>query len=95
MVTTLIVSLFAAPLLLNTAWLVVLYNRVVNVREEAATTDAAIKFLEIKNVETNDAILRSVGSESLQALVTARGLIEERNPQYFEVGKPWDVFASR
>ncbi len=77
--------------MLSAIWLVVLYNRMVNVTHGMENARAEIKTLQTQNSELQERIFTLFDNRNLLKLAEEKSLIKDRNPQYFEVDRQWSL----
>ena len=74
--------------------LIVLYSETVSANHALAQTTLSLQKIEAENGEYKDKIFSFIHSDASKALVEERGLVQDKNPEYFELGPQW-TFASR
>lgn len=79
----------------NIAWLVVIYNKTINLHAAISKVNQDARSIEAQSAEIKDMMFRMLGSENLRNFATKRKLISEKNPKYLEVSSQWSAFASR
>lgn len=75
--------------------MVVLYNQAVAARHSSHDLHQRVVDLESSNAEAQQQLMAALDSTSLATFAAARGLVEDRAPEYLSASSdPW-VFASR
>ena len=80
-------ALFAlvALLLLASVWLIVLYNRAVELQDGIVRLKTDIERIQTENSSVQGRILKLVDPSNLEK--SAKGLVREKNPEYLEVAQ--------
>lgn len=86
--------LLALPAILGVFWLVILHNQLVDVKHNLTQVNLEIQETQAQSAEIKDQIFSLLGNESLFNVKNTRGLIQEKNPDYFQTLELW-TFASQ
>ena len=68
---------------MGTFWLVILYNRVVNLNHAIVADKAQLDVVGAENTVLSNKALAALGSDQLASVAAGDGLVSENNPQYF------------
>jgi len=66
-------------------WVVMLYNRVVNLQHSLFNIQSELTDLKTGNAELSDKIFAIFDNNNLERLAAERQLVKERVPSYFEI----------
>lgn len=83
-----ILMILAGLLFLGSVWLVVIYNSVVNFNHGISQMKAEVEQIQAQNVEIENKIFSLINDASLKNKA-GEGLVQDKNPQYFEVNQQW------
>lgn len=83
------IIILATCLILGVIWLVVVYNRFVNLSHGISGTRADFQSLESQNAELKDQIIELIDSANSGNIVSKNNLVQDKNPKYFEVASQW------
>lgn len=72
------------PFILSVIFLVVMYNQVVTFEHEILKADKAIEESQILSAELKEKIFSFFSSDSVEKIMAEKGLIQDKNPEYFE-----------
>jgi cell division protein FtsL len=89
----LLIALVVA-LVLGAGWLVVAYNRLVNLNHGLTELNAQIRTVQTENAEIKDKTFELFASRNLEQVALNYGLVTERQPRYIAVQPTWSL-ASR
>src|SRR3989344_610972 len=65
--------------------LVFLYNRLMNLKHEAAAARQEIEVTELRTAEMQEKLFALLNKDSVAELATNRALVQERNPKYLQI----------
>ncbi len=85
-----ILVLFVLFTVLSAVWLVVLYNRVVNLNHGLSSIKSEFSNIQAQNLAIKSKVLDLINSSDPSSI---GGLVQEKNPEYVEVRQTWS-FAS-
>ena len=88
-----ILSCFAALLLLEAGVLVGFYTKSVNARHEISQLRTQITATQSNNAQTKDRLFAVFDAASVDAFASEHGMVKEQNPTYLRVDSSW-VLAS-
>lgn len=80
-----ILALLAGVLVVSSVWLVVLYNRSVNLDHNISSLKAQIKNMETETAELKDRIFTLLDTQALSRIAETEGLVKENSPRYLDV----------
>lgn len=90
-----ILMLVIGFLVLSAFWLVIIYNRAVNLTHSISQTKDNVEKLQTANAELKDKMFSLFKNDNLAAFTNNKQLIQDRAPQYLEVDERWSLAASR
>ncbi len=80
-----ILTVLAGVLVVFSVWLVILYNRSVNLDHNISSFKAQIKNTETQTAELKDRIFTLFDAQALSHIAETGGLVKENSPRYLEV----------
>jgi hypothetical protein len=80
-----IIAMLVITILGGTFWLVVAYNKTVDLSHDILSEKAQLDVIGASSTALNNSILSTLGGANFQALAVADGLVAEKNPQYFQL----------
>lgn len=83
--TNIVLAILAGVLTVFSVWLVVLYNRSVNLNHNISDLKAQIKNTETETAELKDRIFTILDTQALSRIAETEGLVKENSPRYLEV----------
>jgi hypothetical protein len=86
-----VIALLVVALLGGTFWLVIAYNKTVNLSHDIASEKNQLQSIGAQNTTLNNQVLATLGGANFTALAAADGLVEDKNPQYFTVNQQWPI----
>lgn len=86
-----VIAMLVVALLGGTSWLVVAYNKTVDLSHNIATEKAQLDSIGAENTALNNQVLATLGDVDSSALATADGLVTDKNPQYFTIDQQWPI----
>ncbi|MGC8775860.1 MAG: hypothetical protein ACP5QN_00905 [Minisyncoccia bacterium] len=87
-----LILIFSILLVGSALLLVVLYNNVVNLEYKINSEKKEIKKIETEISEAKENLFNLLSAENLKKIANENGLIEEKNPEYFEINsKQWQI----
>lgn len=86
-----IIALLVVALLGGTFWLVVAYNKTVDLSQDIVSDTAQLQSVGAQNTALNNQVLTTLGSTNFTSLAAADGLVEDKNPQYFTIDQQWPL----
>jgi cell division protein FtsL len=75
--------------------LVFLYNRTGNLQHQVSSVKDDILRIETANAEMKEEIFALFNPDAFQAFAQERGLVQDRDPRYFEVDRQWSIASHR
>lgn len=72
-------------------WLVYLYNRAVNLKHGISEVQNEIERIQTENSELKEEIFVLLDSDKFREFAAERGLVQERDPRYFELDRKWSL----
>jgi len=89
-----VLIVLVVALVIGAGWVVVLYNRLVNLNHNLTDTNGQIRAVQTANAELKDRAFQLFTSQNLDQVAAARGLVKDREPRYVAQETPWSL-ASR
>ena len=86
-----IIALLVVALLGGTFWLVIAYNKTVDLSHDIVSLKVQLDSVGAKNTSLNNKVLATLGGADFTSLATANGLVQDKNPQYFMTDKQWPI----
>ncbi|MEK7094131.1 MAG: hypothetical protein AAB903_02190 [Patescibacteria group bacterium] len=83
-----------STIVLMAIYLIIIYSQTVNLGNEIKDSKIALKNTMTESAELQSQIFREVTDTYLKSKAGELGLVEEKNPTYFELQKQW-LFASQ
>lgn len=74
-------------LVLGAFWLIVLYNRLVNLNHGLSQMKAEFQDVQAKNSEIEGNIFNLIGGQDQKSV--AGKFVQEKNPEYLEISSKW------
>jgi hypothetical protein len=90
-VLNLVIALLVIALLGGTFWLVIAYNKTVDLSHDIVSIKTQLQSVGAQNTALNNQVLATLGGADLSALASADGLVTDKNPQYFTVNQQWPI----
>ena len=88
-IITRIIAVLVLPTVIGIVALVGLHNQFVDIRHDVAEMNVEIQETRALSAEIKDQIFNLSNKEGLESLKGSQGLIQEKNPEYFQTGKQW------
>ncbi|HEY5220836.1 MAG TPA: hypothetical protein VIJ29_01640 [Candidatus Paceibacterota bacterium] len=86
-----IIALLVVALLGGTFWLVVAYNKTVDLSQDVVSMKAQLQTIGAENTALNNQVLGTLGGANFASLAAADGLVQDKNPQYFTADQQWPI----
>jgi hypothetical protein len=86
-----IIIMLVIALLGGTFWLVIAYNKTVDLSQDITTAKAQADSIGAQNTLLNNQILATLGDVDSSALASADNLVTDKNPQYFTIDQQWPI----
>ena len=86
-----VIVLLVVALLGGTFWLVIAYNKTVDLSHDIISIKAQLESVGAQNTTLNNQVLATLGGANFTSLATADGLVQDKNPQYFTVDQQWPI----
>ena len=86
-----IIAMLVIALLGGTFWLVIAYNKTVDLSQDVVSMKAQLQTIGAENTALNNQVLDTLGGANFTALAAADGLVEDKNPQYFTSDQQWPI----
>ncbi|MEK7188098.1 MAG: hypothetical protein AAB691_04615 [Patescibacteria group bacterium] len=83
-----------STIVLVAVYLIMIYSHTVSLANEIKKTKLALKTTMTESAEAQSEIFKSATDTFLRSKASELGLVEEKNPTYFELQKQW-LFASQ
>jgi len=75
---------FTVPFVGGAFWLVVMYNQVVTTGHEISKINKEIEESQVMNADLKERTFAFFSVGNVEKLISERGLVQEKSPQYFE-----------
>lgn len=86
-----VIALLVVALLGGTFWLVVAYNKTVDLSHNIVSEKAQLQSVGAQDTALNNQVISTLGGANFTALAAADGLVEDKNPQYFTANQQWPI----
>lgn len=86
-----VIALLVVALLGGTFWLVIAYNKTVDLSQDIVSEKTQLQSIGAQNTSLNNQALVTLGGANFTALAAADGLVEDKNPQYFTIDQQWPL----
>lgn len=86
-------AILVVCLIFAVVWLVMIYNRFVNVSHGISQAKADFQTVQAENAELKDRIIKLTDSINSGNTVAKNNLIREKNPAYFEIASQWSYVS--
>jgi len=83
-----------STIVLMAIYLIIIYSHTVNLANDIQSSKIALRSTMTESAELQGQIFREVTDTFLKSKAGELGLVEEKNPTYFELQKQW-LFASQ
>src|SRR6185369_15737829 len=75
----------------GTFWLVIAYNKTVNLSHDISAMKAKLDAIGAENTALQNTMIATLGGRNLSAVASAHSLVQEKSPQYFTLDKKWPI----
>jgi hypothetical protein len=86
-----VIALLVVALLGGTFWLVIAYNKTVDLSQDIVSIKAQLQTVGAENTSLNNQVLATLGGADFTSLAAADGLVQDKNPQYFTSDQQWPI----
>ncbi len=86
-----VIALLVVALLGGTFWLVIAYNKTVDLSQDIVSVKAQLQSIGAENTARNNQVLATLGGADFTSLAAADGLVQDKNPQYFMIDQQWPI----
>ncbi|HUC31504.1 MAG TPA: hypothetical protein VMR99_02325 [Candidatus Paceibacterota bacterium] len=86
-----VIALLVIALLGGTVWLVIAYNKTVDLSQDIISAKAQLDSVGAQDTALNNQALATLGGADFTSLAAADGLVEDKNPQYFTIDQQWPI----
>ncbi|MBU6500746.1 MAG: hypothetical protein KGJ89_03205 [Patescibacteria group bacterium] len=86
-----IMALLAVSMALGVIWLIVIYNKSVTLDHNISQMNNEFQIIQSQNAELKDEIIKVADTKNSADLISQNNLIQDKNPQYFEINKQWSL----
>jgi hypothetical protein len=86
-----VIALLVVALLGGTFWLVIAYNKTVDLSHDIVSEKAQLESVGAADTSLNNQVLATLGGANFTAVAAADGLVEDKNPQYFTSDQQWPI----
>lgn len=86
-----VIALLVVALLGGTFWLIVAYNKTVDLSQDIVSDTAQLQSVGAENTTLNNQALATLGGANFASIAAADGLVEDKNPQYFTIDQQWPL----
>jgi hypothetical protein len=85
------IALLVVAMLGGTFWLVIAYNKTVDLSQDIVSEKAQLQTIGAENTALNNQVLATLGGANFTSLAAADGLVQDKNPQYFTPDQQWPI----
>ncbi len=89
-----IIAVLMSTVVITAFYLIIVYSRTVNLANETHSQKIALRAIMTESSELKSQIFNQVTDSFLRSRAGELGLVEDKNPTYFELQKQW-LFASQ
>ncbi len=75
----------------GTLWIIMAYNKTVDVAHDAATMKAELAVIGAQNTAMSNQLIGMLGSDRLAAFAANGNLVEDKTPRYFALNRSWPL----
>jgi hypothetical protein len=86
-----VIALLVVALLGGTFWLVIAYNKTVDLSHDIVSLKAQLDSVGAENTALNNQTLATLGGADFTSLAAADGLVKDKSPQYFTSDQQWPI----
>ena len=90
-----VIALLVVTLLGGTFWLVIAYNKTVDLSHDVVSIKAQLQSTGAQNTALNNQVLATLGGANFTALAAADGLVQDKNPEYFTSDQQWPIASQQ
>lgn len=90
-----VIALLVFALLGGTFWLVIAYNKTVDLSHDIVSMKAQLETVGAENTALNNQVLATLGGANFTALAASDGLVQDKNPQYFTSDQQWPIASQQ
>jgi hypothetical protein len=90
-----VIALLVVALLGGTFWLVIAYNKTVDLSQDIVSVKAQLETVGAENTALNNQVLATLGGADFTSLASADGLVQDKNPQYFTTDNQWPIASQQ
>ena len=80
-----IIALLVITILGGTFWIVVAYNKTVDLSHDIVSMKAQLDTIGAKSTALNNSIVSTLGTTQFQSLAVQDNLVAEKTPQYYQI----------
>jgi len=91
----LVIAMLVIALLGGTFWLVIAYNKTVDLSHDIVSAKAKLESTGAQNTALNNQVLATLGGANFQTLAASDGLVQDKNPQYFTSDQSWPIASQQ
>ena len=88
-IITRIIAVLVLPTVLGIVALVIFHNQFVGLSHDVSAMTQEIQETQANSAEIKDQIFNLFNNDSLESLKNSQGLIQDKNPDYFQTSKQW------
>ncbi|MDR3581746.1 MAG: hypothetical protein P4L67_00530 [Candidatus Pacebacteria bacterium] len=90
-IQNLVIAVLAVMVLVGTFWIIVEYNKTVDLNHNITAAKTQLDAIGAKNTILNNDVIATLGGGQIGALAAADNLVEESKPQYFSINQQWPI----
>jgi cell division protein FtsL len=90
-ILNILIVMLVVALLGGTFWIVIAYNKTVDISHDLASTKSKLDSLGAQNTALNNTVIATLGGGNFSQLAAANDLIRDKNPQYFSIAQQWPI----
>jgi len=86
-----VLAALAALALAGTLWIIVEYNKTVDLSHNILTAKNQLQTVGATNIQLTNGVLATLNTNQAAALAQSAGLVAENKPQYFSINQQWPI----
>ena len=90
-----VIALLVVALLGGTFWLVIAYNKTVDLSHDIVSLKAKLDTVGAQNTALNNQVLATLGGADFTSLAASDGFVQDKNPQYFTIDQQWPIASQQ
>jgi hypothetical protein len=86
-----ILGMLVVAVLGGTFWIVVAYNKTVDLSQDIVAAKAQLGSVGAQNTTLDNSVIATLGGGQFEALASQDGLVQDKQPQYFQIDQQWPI----